>query len=157
MTDGRRARARELGVAPGVFETGTFNAITDVAGVLVGHATLIEGDAVRTGVTAILPHGGTLYRERVPAALHVGNGFGKLVGSTQVDEHGELETPILLTGTLSVWKVADALVGWMLEQSGEARMERIAAYPLGSMVRPEEIADLVRFPASPRSDMRMAP
>src|SRR5665213_4202099 len=118
MTDGRRARARELGVAPGVFETGTFNAITDVAGVLVGHATLIEGDAVRTGVTAILPHGGTLYRERVPAALHVGNGFGKLVGSTQVDEHGELETPILLTGTLSVWKVADALVEWMLEQPG---------------------------------------
>ena len=118
MTVDRRARARELGVAPGVFDTGSFNAITDVAGVLVGHATLIEGDAVRTGVTAILPHGGNLYRERVPAALHVGNGFGKLVGSTQVDELGELETPILLTGTLSVWKVADALVEWMLEQPG---------------------------------------
>ncbi|MEO6748312.1 MAG: P1 family peptidase, partial [Casimicrobiaceae bacterium] len=105
-------------MTPGVFETGTLNAITDVAGVLVGHATLIEGDAVRTGVTAILPHGGDLYRERIPAALHVGNGFGKLVGSTQVDELGELETPILLTGTLSVWKVADALVEWMLEQPG---------------------------------------
>lgn len=113
-----RVHARELGVAPGVFEPGDHNAITDVAGVRVGHATLIEGDAVRTGVTAILPHGGNLYFERVPAAVHVGNGFGKLVGSTQVDELGELETAILLTGTLSVWKVADALVEWMLEQPG---------------------------------------
>jgi len=116
--DGARVRARELGVAPGVFEPGALNAITDVAGVLVGHTTLIEGDSVRTGVTAILPHGGNVFRERVPAAVHVGNAFGKLVGSTQVEELGELETPILLTCTLCVWRAADAMAAWMLEQVG---------------------------------------
>lgn len=111
----QRARARELGVAPGVFSPGRHNAITDVAGVAVGQVTLIEGENVRTGVTAILPHGGNLYRERVPAALHVGNGFGKLLGVTQLRELGELETPILLTCTLCVWKAADAMVAALLE------------------------------------------
>ena len=111
-----RARARALGVAPGVFTPGPNNAITDVRGVAVGHATVIVGDSVRTGVTAILPHRGNLYRERVPAALHVGNGFGKLLGVTQLRELGELESPILLTCTLCVWRAADALAEWMLEQ-----------------------------------------
>lgn len=113
-----RARARDLGVKPGIFAPGPLNAITDVAGVRVGQTTVIEGDSVRTGVTAILPHAGNLFGERVPAALQVGNGFGKLLGSTQLAELGELETPILLTCTLCVWRAADALVGWMLEQPG---------------------------------------
>ncbi|MGQ0643553.1 MAG: P1 family peptidase [Gemmatimonadaceae bacterium] len=111
-----RVRARALGVAPGVFQPGTHNAITDVAGVRVGHATVIVGDSVRTGVTAILAHDQNAYFERVPAALYVGNAFGKLVGATQVKELGELETPILLTCTLCVWKAADAMVEWMLER-----------------------------------------
>jgi len=110
-----RVRARALGVAPGVFQPGTHNAITDVAGVRVGHATVI-GDSVRTGVTAILAHDQNAYFERVPAALFVGNAFGKLVGATQVRELGELETPILLTCTLCVWKAADAMVEWMLQK-----------------------------------------
>lgn len=114
--DAPRVRARDLGVAPGIFATGTHNAITDVAGVRVGQVTLVEGDRVRTGVTAILPHAGNAYRSRVPAAVHVGNGFGKFIGSTQVDELGELETPILLTCTLCVWKAADAMAAWMLER-----------------------------------------
>ncbi|MEO8365943.1 MAG: P1 family peptidase [Pseudoxanthomonas sp.] len=111
----QRVRARDLGVAPGIFATGKLNAITDVAGVRVGQVSLREGK-VRTGVTAILPHAGNAYRSRVPAALHVGNGYGKFAGSTQVDELGELETPILLTCTLCVWKAADAMAAWMLEQ-----------------------------------------
>ena len=113
-----RPRARELGIEPGIFQPGAFNAITDVAGVLVGHATVVEGDRVRTGVTAIRPHGGNLYFDRVPAAVHVGNGFGKLLGVTQVTELGELETPVLLTCTLCVWKAADAMVEWALERDG---------------------------------------
>src|SRR3954466_6429324 len=112
----QRARARDLGVKPGVFQPGKLNAITDVDGVRVGQTTIVEGDNVRTGVTAILPHGGNLYTDRVPAALHVGNGFGKITGVTQLRELGELETPILLTCTLCVWKTADALVGYLLEQ-----------------------------------------
>ena len=119
-----RARARDLGVAPGVFRPGPNNAITDVDGVLVGHTTVIEGDSVRTGVTAIRPHPGNAYLVRVPAAVHVGNAFGKLVGSTQVKELGELETPILLTCTLCVWKAADAMVEWMIGQPG---MERVGS------------------------------
>lgn len=113
-----RPRARELGIAPGIFSTGPLNAITDVSGVRVGHATVIEGDSVRTGVTAILPHGNNPFLDRVPAALHVGNGFGKLLGVTQLRELGELETPILLTCTLCVWKAADAMVEWMLAKPG---------------------------------------
>ena len=112
-----RVRARELGVAPGIFRTGDRNAITDVAGVTVGHATVIEGDSVRTGVTAIRPVADP-FHSRVPAAIVVGNGFGKLIGSTQVNELGELESPILLTCTLCVWRAADALAAWMLEQPG---------------------------------------
>ncbi len=113
-----RPRARELGIAPGIFPPGEFNAITDVAGVRVGHSTVWEGDSIRTGVTAILPHGGNLYQERVPAAIVVINGYGKLLGLSQVGELGELETPIALTCTLCVWRVADALVGHLLAQSG---------------------------------------
>jgi len=121
----QRARARDLGVKPGVFPTGGLNAITDVAGVRVGQTTVIEGDSVRTGVTAILPHGGNLFTDRVPAALHVGNGFGKITGVTQLRELGELETPILLTCTLCVWKAADALAGWMLAQPGMSNVRSI--------------------------------
>ena len=120
-----RVRARALGVAPGMYQPGPRNAITDVPGVRVGHATVTLGDSVRTGVTAILPHGGNLFLDRVPAAIHVGNGFGKLLGSTQVNELGELESPILLTCTLCVWKAADALVGWMLEQPGMAGVRSV--------------------------------
>lgn len=121
----QRARARDLGVKPGVFSPGKSNAITDVAGVRVGHATVVEGDSVRTGVTAIFPHDGNVFLDRVPAALHVGNGFGKLLGATQLNELGELETPILLTCTLCVWNAADALVGWMLEQPGMQNVRSI--------------------------------
>ncbi|NUQ21963.1 MAG: S58 family peptidase [Gemmatimonadaceae bacterium] len=113
-----RARARDLGVAPGIFRPGRWNAITDVAGVRVGQSTVIAGDSVHTGVTAIFPSAENPFLSRVPAAIVVGNGFGKLLGSTQVNELGELESPILLTCTLCVWRVADALVGWMLEQPG---------------------------------------
>jgi D-aminopeptidase len=113
-----RKRARELGIAPGVLPTGKWNAITDVAGVKVGHVTLIEGDDIRTGVTAILPHGGSVFQEKVPAGIVVGNGFGKLMGSTQVNELGEIETPILLTNTLSVPVATEALIDWSLSQAG---------------------------------------
>ncbi len=109
-----RPRAREAGVVIGTLRPGPLNAITDVDGVRVGHVTLHGGDSIRTGVTAILPHGGDLFRDRVPAAISVGNGFGKLVGLSQVNELGELETPILLTGTLNVFRVADALVDTLL-------------------------------------------
>lgn len=122
-----RPRARDLGISPGVFAPGVSNAITDVRGVLVGQVTVREGDSVRTGVTAILPHAGNLYRDRVPAALHVGNGFGKLLGVTQLRELGELETPILLTCTLCVWKAADAMVEWLLEKPDMAQVRSINA------------------------------
>lgn len=120
-----RPRARDLGIEVGIFQPGRHNAITDVEGVLVGHATIIAGDDIRTGVTAIRPHGGNLYFERVPAAMHVGNGFGKLLGVTQVGELGELEMPILLTCTLCVWKAADAMVEWALEMEGMERVRSI--------------------------------
>jgi D-aminopeptidase len=113
-----RPRAREAGVVVGILPPGPLNAITDVAGVRVGQVTRHEGDSVHTGVTAILPHEGNLFRDRVPAAIRVGNGFGKLLGVTQVRELGELETPVLLTCTLCVWRAADAMVGWMLAQPG---------------------------------------
>jgi len=114
----QRPRAREIGMEIGVFSPGTHNAITDVAGVLVGQVTVWEDEDVRTGVTAILPHGGNIFFEKAPAAVVVGNGFGKLIGVTQVDELGEIETPILLTCTLCVWRAADAMVAWLLEQEG---------------------------------------
>src|SRR5688572_20440613 len=120
-----RPRARDIGVAPGVFQPGPLNAITDVGGVRVGQTTIVEGDSVRTGITAILQHGENPYFERVPAGLHVGNGFGKLLGITQLAELGELETPILLTCTLCVWRAADALAAWMLEQPGMANVRSI--------------------------------
>jgi D-aminopeptidase len=113
-----RPRARQTGVIVGSLPPGPLNAITDVAGVRVGHTTIREGDSICTGVTVVLPHGGNVFEERVPAAIHVGNGFGKLLGVTQVQELGELETPILLTSTLSVWQAADALVAWLLAQAG---------------------------------------
>ena len=113
-----RPRVRDLGVVVGIFEPGTNNAITDVPDVRVGHATVIEGAGVRTGVTAVIPHPGSLYRERVPAAVVVGNGYGKLLGATQVQELGELETPVLLTCTLCVWTAANALSDWMLSRPG---------------------------------------
>jgi D-aminopeptidase len=113
-----RPRARDLGIAPGIFQPGEHNAITDVSGVLVGQTTVWEGDSIRTGVTVVLPHGGNIFRERVPAAMYVANGFGKLLGVTQVQELGELETPIALTCTLCVWRVADAMVEYLLAQPG---------------------------------------
>jgi D-aminopeptidase len=118
MTQNTRPRAREAGVRVGVLPAGAQNAITDVAGVRVGHQTITRGDSVRTGVTAVLPHGGNLFREKVPGAVFVGNGFGKLAGSTQVEELGEIETPILLTSTLSVPRAADALVEYMITLPG---------------------------------------
>ena len=121
----QRARARALGIWPGVLAPGTYNAITDISGVRVGQVTVQVGDSVRTGVTAILPHGGNAFMDRVPAAIYVGNGFGKLLGSTQVAELGELETPILLTCTLCVWKAADALVAYVLAQPGMADVRSI--------------------------------
>ena len=113
-----RPRAREAGIVVGSLPPGPLNAITDVAGVRVGHKTLIRGDNVRTGVTAVLPHGGNLFRDKVPGAIFVGNGFGKLIGSTQVVELGEIESPIVLTNTLSVATAADAVIGYMLSLPG---------------------------------------
>lgn len=122
---GAQQRARTMGLAPGVFAPGPNNAITDVAGVRVGHETVTLGDSVRTGVTAIIPHGGDLYRDRVPAALHVGNGFGKLLGVTQLRELGELETPVLLTCTLCIWQAGDALAQYMLAKPENANVRSI--------------------------------
>jgi len=116
-----KMRVRDYGIKIGIFEPGTYNAITDVSGVLVGHKTIIEGDDVRTGVTVIIPHSGNLYEEKVPAAIYVGNGYGKIVGYTQVRELGELETPIVLTNTLSVWDAAKALVIYTMKRNPEAR------------------------------------
>jgi len=120
-----RSHVRDLGVEIGIFPAGKLNAITDVAGVSVGHVTIFQGDSVRTGVTAILPHGGNLFQEKVPAAVHIGNGFGKLVGTTQVEELGQIETPILLTNTLSVWDVADGIVDYMLSLQGNENVRSI--------------------------------
>src|SRR5205823_14067499 len=120
-----RPRARDLGITPGSFPTGPLNAITDVAGVRVGHTTIIEGDYIRTGVTAILPHSGNLFQEKVPGAVFVGNAFGKIIGSTQVNELGEIETPILLTSTLSTAKVADALITYMLGLAGNEDVQSV--------------------------------
>src|SRR5436305_3847177 len=121
----KRPRAREIGLKVGILPTGKLNAITDVPGVLVGHRTIIEGDKIRTGVTAILPHERNLFREKVPGAVFVGNGFGKLMGSTQVDELGEIETPILLTSTLSVPRVADYLIDYMLGLPGNEDVQSL--------------------------------
>jgi D-aminopeptidase len=122
-----RPRARDLGLAPGVATTGPRNAITDVAGVRVGHSTVADGDRVRTGVTAIVPHGGNLFRDKVAAAVFVGNAFGKLAGSTQVQELGTIETPIVLTNTLAVGTAVDATVRWTLAQAGNENVRSVNA------------------------------
>jgi D-aminopeptidase len=114
----RRPRIRDLGVAPGILPPGRLNAITDVRGVRVGHVTLVKGTDIRTGATAILPHGGNLYQEKVPAGVAVGNGYGKLMGVTQVTEFGEIETPVVLTNTLAVPQAADAIIEWTLALPG---------------------------------------
>ena len=110
MSTEPRCRVRELGIVPGILPPGNWNAITDVTGVRVGHVTLIEGADIRTGATAILPHEGNIYQDKVPAGVVVGNGYGKLMGSTQITELGEIETPILLTNTLAVPQAAEALI-----------------------------------------------
>lgn len=153
--DGDRPRARDVGIEIGTIPTGELNALTDVDGVRVGHATLREGDSIRTGVTAVLPHGGNLFREPVPAAIAVGNGFGKLVGLSQVNELGEIETPILLTGTLSVFRAADALVDTMLAlpanrdvrsinpvvgETNDGWLSDVRARPIG----PEQVREALR-------------
>lgn len=125
MPENTRPRARDIGLKIGVLPTGELNSITDVAGVSVGHTTIIRGETVRTGVTVILPHTGNLFQEKVPGAIFVGNGFGKLMGSTQVNELGEIETPILLTSTLSVSRVGDFLLDYMLALPGNENVQSI--------------------------------
>jgi D-aminopeptidase len=120
-----RKRARELGITPGILPTGTWNAITDVKGVKIGQVTLMEGDDIRTGVTALLPHDGNLFQDKVPVGIAVGNGFGKLVGSTQVDELGEIESPVVLTNTLSVPRAAEAIIDWTLSQKGNEEVRSV--------------------------------
>ncbi len=122
-----RPRAREAGIEIGILTPGPLNAITDVAGVRVGHVTLIEGNSVRTGVTALLPHAGNLYQEKVPAGFAVANGYGKFMGSTQIAELGEIETPILLTNTLNVPEAAAAIIDWTLRQPGNAEVRSVNA------------------------------
>ncbi len=160
LAEEARPRARDLGVDIGAFPTGALNAITDVAGVRVGHETVIRGDDVRTGVTAIIPGPGNLYTHPMPAWIHVGNGYGKLIGETQVREFGELETPILLTCTLCVWRAADALKEWVYQQPGmgehtvnpivgeinDARVNDMWSNPIG---REEVFAALGRASSGP--------
>ncbi len=145
-----RPRIRDLGLEPGIFEPGPLNAITDVEGVRVGHRTLVEGEGVRTGVTAILPHGGDLFREKVPAAVYVGNGFGKAAGFLQVQELGTIETPIVLTNTLSVGTAVEAVVAWTLRRPGNEDVRSVNAVVgetndgylndiRGQHVRPEDV------------------
>ena len=122
-----RPRARDLGIAPGTMPTGTQNAITDVAGVKVGQVTIVQGDTVRTGVTAVLPHGGNLFQQKVAGAVFIGNAFGKLAGSTQVEELGTIESPIVLTNTLSVGTALDAVVRWTVAQPGNENVRSVNA------------------------------
>ena len=123
--DDSRPRARDIGLSPGVLDPGPHNAITDVPGVLVGQVTLMEGDHIRTGVTAILPHAGNIFQEKVPGAVHIGNAFGKLAGSTQVVELGTIETPVVLTNTLSVWDAARAVVTYTLGLPGNENVRSV--------------------------------
>lgn len=150
-----RPRARDLGLRPGVFPPGTTNCITDVRGVRVGHKTLIEGDTIRTGVTAILPHGGNLFQEKVAGAVYAGNAFGKLAGSTQVLELGTIETPIILTNTLSVGTAMQAVVQYTLQQPGNEAVQSVNALVgetndgalndiRGLHVRPEHVLEAIR-------------
>jgi D-aminopeptidase len=121
----QRPRARDLGVHPGIYPPGALNAVTDVAGVEVGQVTIVRGDDVRTGVTVVLPHAGNMFQDKVAAAVYVSNAFGKLVGSTQVNELGQMETPIILTNTLSVWDAAAALAWWELALPGNEDVRSI--------------------------------
>nr|WP_224744088.1 P1 family peptidase [Pontibacter aquaedesilientis] len=122
-----RKRAREYGIHIGVLQPGANNAITDVQGVRIGHTTLVQGKQIRTGVTAILPHEGNVFQQKVPAAVYVGNGFGKLAGSTQVQELGHLETPIILTNTLGVGTAMNAVVGYTLQLPGNEQVQSVNA------------------------------
>ncbi|TPE42995.1 DmpA family aminopeptidase [Pontibacter mangrovi] len=122
-----RKRAREYGIKIGVLPVGKYNAITDVPGVRVGHTTLVQGDSIRTGVTAILPHPGNVFQEKVPAAVYVGNGFGKLAGTTQVQELGNLETPVILTNTLNVGTALNAVVEYTLQLPGNEQVQSVNA------------------------------
>ena len=157
--EGARPRARELGIAPGVFQPGPLNAITEVAGVRVGHATMIEGDHVRTGVTVIVPHTGNVFQDKVPGAVFVGNAFGKLAGSTQVDELGTIETPIALTNTLSVGAAIEGLVRWTIDQAGNENVRSVNALVgetndgglndiRGQHVRPQHVLDALKNASS---------
>jgi D-aminopeptidase len=154
-----RPRARDLGVAPGVFPPGPLDAITDVAGVAVGHVTLVEGDRVRTGVTAIVPHPGNVFQEKVAGAVFVGNAFGKLAGSTQVDELGTIETPIVLTNTLSVGTAVEAVVRDTIGRPGNEEVRSVNAVVgetndgglndiRGGHVRREDVVAAIRGAAS---------
>ena len=125
MEPNGRPRARDVGLRPGILPTGALNAITDVEGVQVGQTTISKGENIRTGVTAVLPHGGNMFTEKVPAAVFVGNGFGKFIGTTQIKELGEIETPILLTSTLAVPKVGDFLMDYMLGLKGNEDVRSI--------------------------------
>lgn len=125
MQRNERPRVRDIGLSVGILTPGPMNAITDVEGVKVGHTTIVRGDDIRTGVTAVLPHSGNLFLEKVPGAVFIANAFGKLAGSTQVNELGEIETPILLTSTLSVPRVADAVIDYMLGLAGNAEVQSI--------------------------------
>ena len=150
-----RPRARDLGLAPGVFSPGPLNAITDVDGVRVGQVTLTTGDTVRTGVTAVVPHGGNVFQDKVPGAVFVGNAFGKLAGSTQVDELGTIESPIVLTNTLAVGAAVEGVVRWTLALDGNASVRSVNAL-VGETndsglndiralaVRPEHVVDAIR-------------
>lgn len=125
LNSNERQRARDLGIRVGVFQPGEHNAITDVQGVKVGHRTIIEGDRIRTGVTAVIPHGGNMFLEKVPAAIELGNAFGKLTGYPQVEELGELETPIVLTNTLSTWTATSALAEYVLKLPGNENVRSV--------------------------------
>ena len=142
-----RPRVRDLGVQVGVLPPGPLNAITDVAGVKVGQTTLIRGDNIRTGVTAILPHGGNLYKERVPGAVFLGNAYGKLAGSTQVNEMGEIETPILLASTDSVPRVADAVITYMFNLKGNENV--LSLNPLVGETNDGYLSDIRSRPIVP--------
>ena len=123
----QKPRMRDYGISTGVMKPGLLNAITDVKGVSVGHVTLIEGDSVRTGVTAIIPHPGNIFREKVPAGFWAGNGYGKISGTTQIVELGNIETPVILTNTLSVPAGMEGLIAYTLEQPGNRDIQSVNA------------------------------
>jgi D-aminopeptidase len=154
-TQPARPRARDIGLAPGVLLPGPLNAITDVAGVRVGHTTLVVGDHVRTGVTVVVPHAGNVFQQKVPGAVYVGNAFGKLAGSTQVEELGTIETPIALTNTLGVGAALEGVVRWTLDQPGNEQVRSVNALVgetndgglndiRGLHVRPEHVISAIK-------------